>query len=464
MDQVKGRKTEVAANILETVGDTPMVALPSGFDPDVECEVLLKVEFTNPGGSIKDRIALHMVEEAHRRGDLGPGGRIIECSSGNTGVGLCMVAAALKHPITIVIPDKMSPEKIGVLGALGADVIVTPANAAIDSPEHYTKVAERLAEETPGAWCPNQYHNPDNTQAHYLSTGPEIWQQCEGRLTAFVAGAGTGGTLTGVARFLKEKDAEISIVGVDPPGSILAHFWKTGEVCEPGFYAVEGVGEEEVPAAWDPSVVDDYKVIDDGLSFRTARKLAKETGIFSGGSAGMNLAAALEVARGLPADARVVTLLPDSGRAYLSKVHDEDWMKDCGYFPRVPEAEASLATLLRGKPRTRMTSEDSLAWAVRQAGELGIRPLPILDPGTGDLLGVLDEKKAIRHLADGDDLEVIPVGDCLEPAPLCLKADDSLQACLDALADGNPILVDAPGGWTSLDSRDLLRGLKRVEH
>ncbi len=458
----KGRK-KIASNILDAVGETPMVTLPPGFDPDVSCEVLLKIEFTNPGGSIKDRIALYMVEQALERGELKPGGRIIECSSGNTGVGLCIVAAALGHPITIVIPDKMSSEKISVLEALGAEVIVTPAQAPIDSPEHYTRVAERLALETPGAWCPNQYHNPDNTQAHYLSTGPEIWEQCEGQLTAFVAGAGTGGSLTGTARFLKEKDSSVSIVGVDPPGSILAHFWETGEICEPSFYAVEGVGEEEVPAAWDPSLIDDYKVIADEISFQTARKLAKETGIFAGGSSGMNLAAALQVARTLPANARVVTLLPDSGRAYLSKVHNDDWMKDQGYLRRIPADEATLGSLLRNKPKTRVSSEDTLAWAIRQAGELGIRPLPIVDSKTGELRGVLNEGKAIKHLANGKDLESISAGDCLEPIPPCFTPEDTIETALEAISTKSSILIQEKDGWTSLDSRDLLQGLKRLK-
>ncbi|MDP7538523.1 MAG: cysteine synthase family protein, partial [Candidatus Poseidoniia archaeon] len=265
-------------SILTAIGDTPLVRLPTGFEPGISCEILLKIEFMNPGGSIKDRIGLFMVREAERKGLLKPGARIVECSSGNTGAGLSLVAAALGYPITIVIPDKMSQEKIDVLRAYGADVVITPANVPVDHPDHYTQKARRIAEETPGAWWPNQYHNPDNTAAHYRTTGSEIWRQCEGRLDAFVAGAGTGGTLAGVARYLKEQDPSVQVVGVDPPGSILADYWKTGELVEPGFYFVEGVGEEEVPAAWDPEVVDDYLVVKDADSFAMARRLALATG------------------------------------------------------------------------------------------------------------------------------------------------------------------------------------------
>ena len=455
---------EVAANILETVGDTPMVALPPGFDPDVKCEVLLKVEFTNPGGSIKDRIALHMVEEALRRGDLASGGRIIECSSGNTGVGLCMVAAALKHPITIVIPDKMSPEKIRVLGALGADVIVTPANVPIDSPEHYTKVAERLAQETPGAWCPNQYHNPDNTEAHYRTTGSEIWRQCAGRLDAFVAGAGTGGSLAGVARYLKEQDSSVRVVGVDPPGSILADYWKTGELVEPGFYFVEGVGEEEVPAAWGPEVIDDYLVVKDADSFAMARRLALATGIFGGGSTGMNLVAALEVARELPADARVVTLVPDSGRAYLSKVYSEDWLRDLGLLPATPSADATVADLVRDGARAWVKPGETLYWAARHLGERGVRPLPVVEKEGGPLLGVVDEEKVLELLAAGEDLEPLFVRDYLAEAGPVLDASAPWREALTALADHERVLVREEGGWAPLERRDVLRALPRLDH
>lgn len=457
------RAAGTADTILEAVGHTPLVRLPAGFDPQVRCGVLIKLEAVNPGGSIKDRIAVHMVDEAERRGLLKPGGRIVECSSGNTGFGLCMVAAARGYAITIVIPDKMSREKIAALRALGAEVVVTPANAPIHSPLHYTKTAERLAQ-AGGGWWPNQYHNQDNIQAHYLSTGPEIWEQCEGRLDAFVAGAGTGGSLSGVARYLKEQDPAIKIVGVDPPGSVLAHWWRTGELIEPAPYAVEGVGEEEIAAAWDPSVIDDYVVVPDRDSFLMARRLARATGIFGGGSTGMNLVAALQVARGLPPEARVVTLMPDSGRAYLSKVYDEDWLRDQRYLPQVPAARATVGDLLHDRETARVTTGDTLAWALRQAGERGVRPLPVFG-ASGALAGVLDEDVALARLAAGADPAALCVADFLAAAAPPLRAGAPWREALAALSAREAVLVErADGVLVPFDRRDLMQGLRRLSH
>lgn len=451
--------------ILETIGGTPLVRLPRGFDPEVKCEVLLKCEFLNPGGSIKDRIALHMVREAERKGLLKKGGRIVECSSGNTGAGLCIVAAVLGYDITIVIPDKMSSEKIAAIEALGADVVVTSAIAEIDSEEHYTKVAERIAKQTPGAWWPSQYHNPDNTDAHYVSTGPEIWEQCDGRIDAFVAGAGTGGTLSGIAKYLKEQDPKIQIVGVDPPGSILYDYFKTGKFVEPGPYAVEGVGEEEIPGAWIQDVIDDYLQVTDTESFAMARRLAAETGIFGGGSSGMNLHAALEVARGLPADARVVTVLPDYGKAYLSKVYNQDWLRDWGYLPATPASTATVADLMHPQVGAAWVGkQDDLAWALRQAGEKAYRPLPVLEAEEGPLLGVLDESAALSALAQGIDPATASVADFVAAAPPVLAADAPWQNATAALADHESVLVRTARGWEGLNRRDLMQTLRRLNH
>jgi cystathionine beta-synthase len=456
------KATPAVDSVLEAIGDTPLVRLPTDFDEEPRCEIYLKLEFLNPSGSTKDRIALAMVRGAESRGELKPGGRIVECTSGNTGAGLCVVAACLGYDLTLVIPDKMSQEKITVLSALGADVVVTPANVPIEDPMHYTQVAERIAKEDPKSWWPNQYHNRDNTQAHYDGTGQEIWKQCDGQLDVFVAGAGTGGTLCGIARALKEHDPSIKIVGVDPPGSILADYWKTGELIEPGPYAVEGVGEEEVPGAWDVNLIDDYIVIKDGHSFRMARKLAQKTGILAGGSSGMNLAAALQVARTLPSDARVITVLPDSGRAYLSKVYSEGWMKDAGYLPKVSAKSATVGDLLHEKEQCAVTSEDSLAWAVRQAGERGVRPLPITDGE--NLLGVLDELAAAEYHAAGKDLNNLVAGTCLIPSPPVLSPTDSWKQAAEALKSHEAVLVKNGQGWTSLNRRDWLRALGRLDH
>ncbi|MDP6849602.1 MAG: pyridoxal-phosphate dependent enzyme [Planctomycetota bacterium] len=455
------KETLIHRNILDAVGDTPLVRLPADFDPEVKCEVLLKLEYSNPGGSLKDRIAIHMIQAAVERGDLAPGGRIVECSSGNTGAGLAMAASAMGFDITVVIPDKMSQEKISAIEALGAEVVITPANVDIEDPMHYTKVAGQIAKEC-GGWWPDQYHNTDNTDAHYKTTGPEIWAQCEGQLDAFVAGAGTGGTLTGVAQFLKEVDPSVQIVGVDPPGSILAHWWKHREMCEPAPYAVEGAGEEEVPGAWNPDIIDDYLVIEDAHSFQIARKLAAETGIFAGGSSGMNLAATLKVARTLPETARVVTILPDGGRAYLSKVYSDDWMRDRRFLPPVPEAGATLQELLRNRERATVTPDDTLAWAVHQTGERGVRPLPVVENGT--LLGVLDEDAAIACLTQGKDLNQLKVADFMQAAPPVLEATAPWTDAANRLQTSERILVRDKNGFLSFSRRDLIRALPRLQH
>lgn len=457
-------KTRICDTILEAIGNTPLVRLPKSFAPEVKCEILLKVDYLNPGGSMKDRIALHMVQEAEKKGLLKPGGRIVECTSGNTGAGLCVVAAALGYDITLVIPDKMSSEKISALRALGADVVVTPCNVDIEDPMHYTKVAGRIAAETEGAWWPDQYHNRDNTDAHYYSTGPELWEQCGGKLDVFVAGAGTGGTLSGIARYLKEQDPKVHVVGVDPPGSILAHYWEHEEVCESGPYAVEGVGEEEVPGAWDPHLVDAYEVVPDGESFAMARRLAAETGIFPGGSGGMNLVAALKIAKDLPADARLVTILPDYGKAYLSKVYSEDWLRDFGYLPQVGASVAKVRDLMREKNTAVLFSIDSVAWAVRQAGERGVKPLPVQEGLGGELLGIFNEDRALELLTAGEDLNQMHVSECMSPAPPILDPAAPWQDAVDALKEHSAVLVNVRGEYRSLDRRDLLQALKRLDH
>jgi cystathionine beta-synthase len=449
-------------SVLEAIGNTPLVRLPADFAPAVACAIFIKLEYLNPSGSTKDRIALSMVRGAEKRGELKPGGRIVECSSGNTGAGLCMVAAALGYDITIVIPDKMSQEKIATIRAMGADVVVTPANVEIEDPRHYTKVAERIAKETPGAWWPNQYHNRDNTSAHHSGTGEEIWAQAEGKVDVFVAGAGTGGTLSGIAAALKHHNPAVKIVGVDPPGSILAGYWKTGKIPPSGPYAVEGVGEEEVPGAWDPQLIDDYVVIPDAESFLMARELASRTGIFGGGSTGMNLAATLQIAKGMPADARVVTLAPDNGRAYLSKVYDDGWMKDCGYLPQIPASTAKVADFLRDKECCAVQAQESLAWAVRQAGERGVHPLPILD-GTR-LLGVLDENAAATLLSQGKDLEKMTADACLKKSPPVLSLDSPWTELATAMQVHHVVLIETKQEWISITQRDWLRALGRINH
>ena len=457
--------SRIVDSILDLVGETPLVRLPSGFEPGVRCEVLLKIESANPGGSVKDRIALRMVRQAEGRGELQPGGTIVECTSGNTGAGLCLVAAALGYRSLIVIPDKMSQEKIDTLRAFGAEVVITPSNVPSGHPQHYLKVAERLAEELPGAWWANQFDNPDNPDAHYHGTGPEIWEQCGGRVDAFVAGCGTGGTITGTGRYLREQDPAVQVIGVDPPGSVYEPYWRTGQLSEAGSYAVEGVGEDEIPGTWDREAITGYEVVEDAESFALARRLTERTGIFTGGSTGMALAAALRVARRLPDDARVVVLVPDSGKNYLTKVYNHDWLRDNAFVARTPAAEATVADLVRDKPRAILLPDETLDLAWRQLADRGVRPIPVAaSRDSRELLGVVDEGRLLELLASGADLAQHPVAGALLPPPEVLAAGAPWRAALEATSRAEPVLVEDALGWTSLDRRDILRGLPRLRH
>ena len=461
---LEGRKRGISDTILDTIGHTPLVRLPAAFDPEVKCEVLLKVESMNPGGSVKDRIALNMIRQAEASGKLAPGGVIVECTSGNTGAGLCMVASAMGYCSIMVIPDKMSQEKVDLLRAYGAKVVVVPSGVPPDHPQHYTNTAERIARETPGGWLADQFHNPDNPGAHEITTGPELWEQTGGRLDVFVAGCGTGGTITGTARYLKQQDPSIRVVGVDPPGSIYEPYWRTGKMTEAGCYAVEGVGEDQLPDTWDPALIDGYQVVEDHESFAYARRLAAEVGIFAGGSAGMALAAALREARPLPENARLVVLLPDSGDRYLSKVFQQDWMRDHGYLPQVSGAAAQVGDLLRERARAFVTPDDDLAQAHAQMADRGVRPLPVQQGLEGELLGVVDEEKLLALLCEGADLERVAVRAVLAPAPPVLDAEAPWQRAREALSAHPAVLVRDPEGLIPLDRHDLLRALPRLRH
>ncbi len=321
---------EVYKTILDAIGNTPLVRL-NKVSKGLKPTILAKLENLNPGGSVKDRIGVAMVEQAEQRGFLRPGGTIIEPTSGNTGVGLAMVASVKGYRMIFVMPDKMSEEKRAILRAYGAKVVVTPTNVPPESPEHYTKVAQRLAQETSDSYMPNQYENRVNPDAHYRTTGPEIWRQAEGKVDVFVCGMGTGGTITGTGRFLKEKRKNMRIVGADPEGSIFyPRFHREKE--EPHQYKVEGIGEDFMPGTLDMSIVDDIIQVSDRDAFRMARRLAQEEGILVGGSGGTAVHAALKVAELLPRNKTIVTLLPDTGRNYLSKLFSDQWMSEQGFL------------------------------------------------------------------------------------------------------------------------------------
>jgi len=318
-------------NILEVIGDTPLVRLQriaKGLRP----VIMAKLEYLNPGGSVKDRMALYMIEKALHAGELKPGGTIIEATSGNTGVGLAMYAAVKGFRMIFTIPDKMSKEKINLLKAFGAEIIICPTDVPAESELSYYEVAKRKAREIPNSYFVNQYSNLDNVEAHYKLTGPEIWKQTEGKIDYFVAGAGTGGTVSGVGRFLKEKKADIKIIAVDPIGSVYFDWFKSRKLVKPSLYNVEGIGEDKLCETMRFEYIDDIIQVSDRDAFLTARRLIREEGILAGGSSGAAVYAALQIAKGIDEDKTIVVILPDTARNYLSKFLDEDWMKEKGFL------------------------------------------------------------------------------------------------------------------------------------
>jgi len=319
---------EVYGSVLELVGNTPIIRL-NKISKDVTSTLLVKMESLNPGGSVKDRVGISMLEDAERKGLLAPGATIIEPTSGNTGMGLAMCAAVKGYKMIFTMPDKMSEEKRNLLRAFGAEIVITPTAVPHDSPENYIQVAEKLNKEIPNSFMPNQYRNPANPEIHYRTTGPEIWRQTDGKVDVFVCGMGTGGTITGIGRYLKEQKKSVQVVGADPEGSIFYDRFR-GRDAEPHTYKVEGIGEDFIPDTLDMSVVDDIVRVSDKEAFHMARRLAREEGILVGGSGGAAITAPLKVAKDMKQGSIVVTLLPDTGRNYLSRLFSDAWMREQG--------------------------------------------------------------------------------------------------------------------------------------
>lgn len=412
-DELEGKTTdkalpgepEIHDNILETLGNTPLVRLHH-VTRGVRCQVLAKVEYFNPGASVKDRIGITIIEDAERRGDLKPGGTVVEATSGNTGVGLAMAAILKGYKCVFVMPDKMSDEKVRVLRAYGARVVVTPTNVEPEDPRSYYSVANQIVSETPNSILANQYHNPVNPQTHYETTGPEIWRQMAGQIDVFVAGMGTGGTISGVGRYLKEMNPRIQIVGVDPFGSVLYDYFYTGDTGEPATYKTEGIGEDFVPSNYDFSVIDDMVRVSDKEAMLMTRRVVREEGIFVGGSCGAAVAGALKYAaeRDLGPEKNVVVLLPDNGSRYLSKIFDDNWMRENRYLESA-WAETTIEQVLERKSHSELVvanCQDAVGEAVNKLKQADVSQLPVLGR-RGQLLGVVTEVKLLNYLLSSAD-------------------------------------------------------------
>lgn len=437
-------------NVIDVIGNTPIVRL-NKVATNVDSDIYVKLEYMNPGGSIKERIAKHMIEQAIKRGDLKPGGTIVEGTSGNTGVGLAMYAAVHGYKCIFVLPDKQSIEKINNLRAYGAKVVVTPTNVTPEDPRSYYSVAKRIAETTPNSFYANQYYNLDNQEAHALSTGPEIFEQTGGDFDVFMCGVGTGGTISGTGKYLKSVMPDVKIVGVDIQGSILAPFWKTGKVIEAHGYVLEGIGEDIFPDNLDFSVIDDFVMIDDKESFVMTRRLLTEEGIYAGGSSGAAVVGAIRYAEGLDTPKKILVILPDSGNRYTGKIYNDQWMKAGGYTDSPYNTTVGQMLHHTGKATKliKMQDDKNIGNAIEIMDASSISQLPVFK---GDsLVGYVSESRLTTPLFDGtlgleDNINLVMSSDYE-----IVQHDTPLQSIQDKLIDGKTIFVsDSEGNIVSI--------------
>jgi cystathionine beta-synthase len=452
---------QYAESVVDLVGNTPLVRLRSvtrDLGPDAPL-VLAKVEYLNPGGSVKDRIAVRMIDAAEASGALRPGGTIVEPTSGNTGVGLALVAQQRGYRCIFVCPDKVGQDKINVLRAYGAEVVVCPTAVDPADPRSYYSVSDRLARETPGGWKPDQYSNPENPRSHFETTGPEIWAQTEGRVTTFVAGVGTGGTISGTGRYLKEvSGGRVRVVGADPEGSVYS-----GGTGRP--YLVEGVGEDFWPTTYDQSIADEIVPVSDGASFAMTRRLAREEGLLVGGSCGMAVVAALDVASRLTRDDVVVVLLPDGGRGYLGKIFNDQWMADYGFLDAA--TGATVGELLQSKSGTTPTlvhthPNETVRDAIDILREYGVSQLPVVraePPVTaGEVVGAVDEKVLLDALFAGRATLFDRVEKHMSaPLPI-IGSGEPVSAAVDALGSADALVVHVDGKPAGVVTRQDVLG------
>jgi len=446
------------SDITKAVGHTPIVKL-NRVTEGIESDIYVKCEYLNPGGSHKDRVALNMIRDAEAAG-LKPGGTIVEATSGNTGAALAMIAAIKGYKCVFVMPDKMSQEKISTLRAFGAKVVVCPTAVEPEDPRSYYQVAKRIAEETPNCFYANQYHNPSNPGAHYLSTGPEIWEQCGHELDVFVAGMGTGGTISGTGKFLKQKKPDIKMVGVDPVGSLYYDFVKSGRITKPFSYKVEGIGEDFFPSTMNLKIIDEIIRVDDKECFLMTRDLVRLEGLFVGGSGGAAVAGAIKYARQSGRKENILVLLPDGASKYISKIFNDDWMRENGFL----EEEKGLGTvrdLLAGKPASSVVTVAANA-KVRDVIDTlkhhGISQVPVIDDGR--LRGMVQEVDLLRHLVQGSGTPDSPIAELVESDYATVTPSTKVELLQGVLSDAKIAIVldkeSVVGVVTKIDLIDFL--------